>query len=127
MKQFNLEEFLKNPNRKVVTRDGRPVRIVCTDRNGGGNQPVVALYPSSKKMLGEIVSTFCANGEFTMGIESEYDLFFAPEKKEGWANIYLCEGEYSLDDVIYSSRIDAEESGKKFEDYLTTIQIEWEE
>ena len=23
MKQFNLEEYLKNPSRKVVTRDGR--------------------------------------------------------------------------------------------------------
>ena len=23
MKQFNLEEYLKNPNRKIVTRDGR--------------------------------------------------------------------------------------------------------
>ena len=31
MKQFSLEEFLNNPSRKVVTRDGRPVRIVCTD------------------------------------------------------------------------------------------------
>ena len=31
MKQFNLEEYLKNPLRKIVTRGGRPVRIVCTD------------------------------------------------------------------------------------------------
>lgn len=23
MKQFNLEEYLKNPSRKVVTRDGK--------------------------------------------------------------------------------------------------------
>lgn len=31
MKPFSLEEFKKNPNHKVVTRSGRPVRIVCTD------------------------------------------------------------------------------------------------
>ena len=31
MKQFNLEEYLKNPSRKVVTGDGRNARIVCTD------------------------------------------------------------------------------------------------
>lgn len=31
MKPFNLEEYLKNPSRKVVTRDGRNVRIICTD------------------------------------------------------------------------------------------------
>ena len=33
MKQFSIEEYLKNPDRKVVTRNGLPVRIICTDRN----------------------------------------------------------------------------------------------
>ena len=42
MEKFNLEEYLKNPSRKVVTRDGRNVRIVCTDRNIN-NFPIVAL------------------------------------------------------------------------------------
>lgn len=32
MRQFNLQEFIDNPSRKVVTRDGRKVRIICTDR-----------------------------------------------------------------------------------------------
>ena len=31
MKQFNLEEYTKNPNRKVVTRAGDPVRILAID------------------------------------------------------------------------------------------------
>ena len=126
MKQFNLEEYLANPNRKVVTRDGRSVRIRCTDRKSE-EQPIVALVESLTEDS-EYVGTYRKDGRWsTSGCASDLDLFFAPEKKEGWANIYLCEGEYSLDDVIYSSRIDAEESGKKFEDYLTTIQIEWEE
>ena len=120
MKQFSLDEYLKNPNRKVVTRDGRAVKIHCT--NYIGTQPIIAAVEDS-----EYSTAFCKDGRFIIGEESPRDLFFAPEKKEGWANIYLCEGEYSLDDVIYSSRIDAEESGKKFEDYLTTIKIEWEE
>ena len=122
MKQFSLEEFLKNPNRKVVTRDRKSVRIICTDRLGAF--PVIGLVKTDKV---ETVLFYTDTGRICPEAPSEYDLFFAPEKKEGWANIYLCEGEYSLDDVIYSSRIDAEESGKKFEDYLTTIQIEWEE
>lgn len=33
MEQFSLEEYLENPERKVVTRDGRNVRIICS--NGG--------------------------------------------------------------------------------------------
>ena len=41
MKQFNLDEYLQNPSRKVVTRDGRKVRIVCTDKKGAC--PIVAL------------------------------------------------------------------------------------
>ena len=32
MKQFNLEEYKKNPNRKVITRDGRSVRILCSNK-----------------------------------------------------------------------------------------------
>lgn len=42
MKPFNLEEYLKNPSRKIVTRDGRVVeRILCTD--AVGHYPIVAL------------------------------------------------------------------------------------
>ena len=120
MKKFNLDEYLANPNRKIVTRDGRAAEILCTNYIGA--------YPIIAQVEGYDYSTnFCKDGSSVIGEESPRDLFFAPENKEGWANIYLCEGEYSLDDVIYSSRIDAEESGKKFEDYLTTIQIEWEE
>lgn len=32
MEQFSLEKYLKNPNRKIVTRGGKSVRIVCADR-----------------------------------------------------------------------------------------------
>lgn len=124
MKQFNLDEYLKNPSRKVVTRDGRNVRIKCTDRKS--DYPIVGLV-TTRDYATEDVIAYTRDGEYLKGISSAYDLFFTPEKHEGWANIYRCDGEYSLDDVIYSSRIDAEESGKKFEDYLTTIQIEWEE
>ena len=123
MKQFNLDEYLANPSRKVVTREGRNVRVVCTDKKGN-DYPVVALIEWEKT---EEACDYTKDGCLNDGRITEYDLFFAPEKHEGWANVYLCDGEYSLDDVIYSSRIDAEESGKKFEDYLTTIKIEWEE
>lgn len=32
MEQFNLQAFLKNPNRPIVTRDGHAARIICTNR-----------------------------------------------------------------------------------------------
>ena len=40
MKPFNLEEYLKNPSRKIVTRDGRHATIHCT--NCRGNFPIIA-------------------------------------------------------------------------------------
>ena len=125
MKQFSLEEYIKDPSRKVVTRDGRPVRIVCTDRKGGGDHPVVALYSASKKYLGEIICTFCANGEFTMGIESDYDLFFAPENHEGWVNLYRS----STLNEIYTSKVYASEEEAKHNagESIATIKVEWEE
>ena len=41
MKEFNLTEYLKDPSKKVVTRDGRDVRIICTDEKG--DEPIIAL------------------------------------------------------------------------------------
>ena len=41
MKQFNLKEYIENPSLKVVTREGLPVRIICTNKQS--KYPVVAL------------------------------------------------------------------------------------
>lgn len=48
MKQFNLDEYLKNPNRKIVTRDGRAVRIICIDKKSDA-WPIVALATKKRK------------------------------------------------------------------------------
>ena len=41
MEKFNLEEYLKNPARRVVTRAGNSVRIICTGKRD--LTPIVAL------------------------------------------------------------------------------------
>lgn len=46
MKQFNVKDYLDNPQRKVVTRDGRKVRIICTDKKGLV-YPIVALVTNT--------------------------------------------------------------------------------
>ena len=82
MKQFNLDEYLKNPNRRIITKDGKSVRIVCTDRRGFNVKPTAALItiPNGD----EIIKTYWENGVETQGYEDNpNDLFFAPEKKEG--------------------------------------------
>lgn len=49
MKQFSLNEYLANPSRKVVTRDGHSVRIICTDANRFF--PIVALIEEMVKKV----------------------------------------------------------------------------
>lgn len=80
MKQFSLEEYLANPSRKVVTRDGRKVsRFLCTDAKS--NYPIVTLVEESKD--DECVLSYTTDGEWCEGRTSDNDLFFAPEKHEG--------------------------------------------
>ena len=123
MKQFNLEEYLKNPSRKVVTRDGRNVRIRCTDRKNKC-YPIVALIES---VGGEEEDILCypRNGEYPTC--KEIDLFFAPEKHERWTPVYrLSAGKISFG-FAYSTQKEAEEASKCDVRYITTTKVEWEE
>lgn len=125
MKQFNLEEYLANP-RKVITRDGRNVRIICTDFYNH-DFPVVGEIKGHKWPL-----SFATNGTSIKGRQLCGDLFFAPEKKIGWTNIYKYTfGGTHLGEVIYNSKEEAENNAKVYETdintYITTIKIEWEE
>lgn len=125
MKQFNLEEYLANPSRNVVTRDGRSAKIICTDRKNL-NYPIVALI-ENKYAEGEGLQCYTKEGKIYLGNGlSGVDLFFAPEKHEGWVNVYKSENNRSLGAGIWQT----EEEAKKWEgaaDYVTTIKIEWEE
>ena len=81
MKQFNLKEYLENPLRKIVTRDGRNVKILCT--NFTKAQHIIAQIEGN-----DYSTAFHKDGIFVNGVESNCDLFFAPEKHEGWINVY---------------------------------------
>ena len=123
MKQFNLEKYLENPNRKVVTRDGRNVRIICTNRLDE-SFPVIALVNNEDSELCFSYTTF---GKSYIDQDRDYklDLFFASEKREGWTNVYEEGTNRYLDGCICST----EEEAKRIRGYgyITTIKIEWEE
>ena len=123
MKPFNLEEYLANPSRKVVTRDGRSVRIICTDRKDL-TYPVVALNETESR---ENLACYTKDGRYFTGVSHDYDLFFAPEKHEGWVNIYKERSDRSLGARIYPTKKDAKKEVNKWDDYVTTVKIEWEE
>ena len=133
MKQFNLEEYLVNPSRKVVTRDGRSARICCTDRKSE-EQPIVALIASLTEDS-EYVGTYRKDGIWsTCGCSSELDLFFSPEKHEGWVNIYKAAIPRNTlgcmaTRYVGSSIWPTEEAAKTAADAddIVTVKIEWEE
>ena len=126
MEKFNLEEYLKNPSRKVVTRDGRNARVISTDMNSK-NYPIVALVKLSDNTT-EDVWTYTKNGEFEVDKSTTYDLFFAPEKHEGWINVYRnSDTGRTYAGAVYDSKEDAEKRKIIDENYVTTIKIEWEE
>lgn len=127
MKQFTVEEYQKNPNRKVITRDGRSVRIVCTDVMGA-IYPVLAVY--KKDPTHEIWNSYTTDGRlYTEGDDTHADLFFAPEKKEGWLNLYKDEDGRVAIGTVYpiGSEKDAKMESKYIKDYVATCKIEWEE
>lgn len=123
MKEFRLEEYLKNPDREVVTRNGRKVRIICTDMES--IKPVVALItlPNGD----EVIKTFWDNGIETAGSKDKNDLFFAPEKKVGWMNLYKKGFGLVIGDLVHNSEEAAKKTSAGDEDYITTIKVEWEE
>lgn len=128
MKQFNLEEYLKNPERKVVTRDGKPVRIICTDRKPVKDedvQPIIALVYNADDE-GEWCYIFYPNGEFLYGEGHNLDLFFAPTKHEGWINVYRNERTCYVGGGVYETEQVAKEMAGEDKDRVATIKIEWE-
>ena len=121
MKQFNLEEYLANPNRQVVTRDGRKVRIICTDFDNP-DYPVVAEINGDKWPLSS-----ATNGESIKGRQLSCDLFFAPTKYTDYINLYRNGGGYFLGGGVYTSEENAKYIANGDNQYITTIKVEWEE
>lgn len=122
MKEFSLEEHLKNPERKIVTRDGRDARIICTDKKGC--KPIVILVEEDGE---EDCFPICANGRCLPYKEDCLDLFFAPEKKVGWMNLYKKSYGLVQGDLVRNSEEAAKKIAAGDEDYITTIKVEWEE
>ena len=133
MKPFSLKEYLKDSSKKyrVVTRDGRDVKIICTDAKG--IFPVIGLVmdnPGSENSS-ESPYSFRENGKYNQceRFESSLDLFFVSIKHEGWINIFKSSNDIAFlgQSIIYESKEDAEKGGKGCESYEATIKIEWEE
>lgn len=122
MKQFNLDEFKKNLSQKVVTRDGRSVRIVCTDAKN--EFPIITLITNDDK---EVLMDYNNNGKVSPDEITDLDLFFEPIKKEGWVNLFKDEELPFVNGDVYKSEKDAKEAAIDEPDFIASVKISWEE
>ena len=77
MKQFNLSEWLKDKSRKVVTRRGNPVRILCTDCGVMMSHPILTEIVCSGNA--KVLEYHYIDGTTQ---NKNNDLFFADEEEE---------------------------------------------
>lgn len=123
MKRFNLDEFKKNPTRNVVTRNGLPVRILCTDAKS--KSPVVALIEDNGE---EHLFSYNQDGAWSKKHKGEVDLFFAPEKRESWVNMYRNErGRIFFGRPYYTKEEALDELYDDKDTRIYTTKVEWEE
>jgi len=81
MEKFSLEKWLKDKSRKVMTRRGNPVRIICWDRKHGEDDlPIVFLEECNDG--GEFLFACKSDGTADYNYATIYDLFFTDEKDE---------------------------------------------
>ena len=127
MKPFNLSEYLENPSREIVTRDGRSVRIVCVNANiidDGNTYPIVALV--KKEDNTDAPASFTNNGVYLVGEEDDFDLFFKPTQQEGSTNVYRDFNNEIIIGTVYETKEEALNK-KIIGRYIDTIPIKWEE
>ena len=126
MKRFSLDKYLANTEQKIITRDGRPVRIICTDIDCELG-PIIGTIKNSEGKDDVLIFTKDGKGGDSF---PWLDLFFAPStpiKHDGWINLFKKDYGIVKGGIVYNSEAEAKKIAAGDEDYVTTIKIEWEE
>lgn len=129
MRPFNLDEYLKNPNKKIVTRDKRNARIICTNKKSMQGYTIVALIDNSEDSYKdtEAAAIYNSKGRFNDVYMDKNDLFFASEKREVWVNIYKYDGGFIVDERTCNTKEEALNNKDTTMDYVGTFKLEFEE
>lgn len=134
MEKFSLEKY-ETGEYDVITRNGRSVRIVCTDARCRGNYPIVGIINEGDY---EQISTFSKDGIwYAASKDTGTNLFLVKKKwhpKEGEdfycilslfdvvcytyrQKVELCEAFYKLGNC-FRTKEEAEEMAEKFRELL---------
>lgn len=122
LKPFDIEKA--KAGAKVVTRDGRNVRIICWDKlDDDDTYPIVALVKDKDGT--EDTEIYTLDGACVVDQKYDLDLFMAPTTVEQWVNVYKDEN-----GVYFYAFHNSEQKAHQYKDvknYITTIKITWEE
>lgn len=121
MRPFNLKEYLEHPDWKVVTREGEPVRILCTDLDDDD-------YPVAAAIKNRHVDRYTADGLFLFDMDTKFDLYFYSKKIEVWTLFVKCAGNFVLGSIFYDTIEEAQRVQESDPDrYGPIVKVEWEE
>ena len=129
MKEFDLEAA--KAGKKVMTRDGRNVRIVCFDRNDPV-KPLVVLRMNRNKR--EEAIFYSPDGKCS-DFGSDYDLVMASDKKVYYSNVYRFAGATLLYNNLFETYEEAHSYAMAHLEHgdcpelksVVTVKVEWEE
>lgn len=126
-KPFDIEKA--KAGAKLITRCGRPARIICWDREYKTDHIVaLVMYTEDGETPGEEIVTYTDQGTFYAGdAPHNLDLFLAPTIVEKWMNVYRTKtGEY-YNGMLYDSEEEALQHKDGYLEYITATKISWEE
>lgn len=114
-------------NKPVMTRDGKPARIICTDRKGSSHI-LVALVEEDGR---ESFWSYRADGQKFEDRQGPLDLVNVPTAHTGWIHIYkMPSGIYLATGEIFESHAKAlaflEKAGGPI-CCVDTIKISWKD
>lgn len=116
-KPFDLEAA--KAGAPVMTRAGRPARILAFDLKAADECPIVVAIETHDGKS-EVVRTYTKYGY--AADEYDDDLMMAYVKHRAWVNVY----KGAIGDT-FDTEEEAIKYGEKFSTYITTVLVEWEE
>ena len=127
MKPFDLT--LAKSGHPIVTREGRPARFIAHVPEVANRATRVIVSVDEGNDLYSL-KTYFESGKYIEGEENGDDLFHPTKKKSGWINLFapaLNKPDVYPSAEVWSARGYAETAGKMQDNYITTIEIHWEE
>ena len=105
---------------KVITRDGREGRVICTDLNNP--QPIAVAVWSNSKGTREHINQYLKNGKVSDSDNMMQDIFLPPKKE--YVNLYReKEGAYYIFGDVYETKEEAVTAIERL-GFIKTIEVE---